>query len=91
MTLDKLKIAMDKWFSNPQNLIDFEKKMEEMSNSDLDHLPWEMRKEYCYCKKEEDHCGTCSCGKSGHMRSMGMGTDTWCDECYQIDSKRILY
>lgn len=50
---------------------------------DLDLLPWDERKKWCYCKEGDTHCGTCGCGKPGHLRGFMMGTFVYCDSCYK--------
>lgn len=58
-------------------------------SSDLDHLPQHERKLFCYCKEGQTHCGTCSCGKPGHLRGLMMGTFVYCDDCYAVACKEI--
>lgn len=53
-------------------------------DTDLDKLPYEERKKWCYCKSGQSHCGTCEiCGQPGHIRSLMCVTLCWCDACYR--------
>lgn len=59
------------------------------STTNLDGLPWEQRKKYCYCNSSQTHCGVCSCGKPGHIRALLFFTGVWCDECYARADKQM--
>jgi len=55
----------------------------------LDNLPYQERKQYCYCKENQSHCGVCiDCGKPGHLRSLMFVTFPWCDDCYDKAVKK---
>jgi len=59
----------------------------EAKYSALDTLQQPERAKFCWCKPGMTHCGTCDCGKPGHMRSLGPATFCWCDACYEEASK----
>lgn len=60
-------------------------------SSDLDPLPQAERSKFCWCKPGECHCGTCGCGKPGHVRSLGPATFCWCDACYKKAVEDLAY
>lgn len=71
-------------FDSKKFLEDLEKKQKwHKAGYPLDNLPLAERQKYCWCKEEDTHCGECSCGNAGHVRSHGPVTAIWCDKCYK--------